>query len=846
MFKTALRNVLAHKGRLLMTALAVLLGTAFVAGTLVFTDTAAGALKNSAKKDLSGIAVQITDHGQGGGVRGNAGSGSTALGAAQLAKLSRLPGVAGWKASVDGFAGVADKQGKLIGDGWSTTGANYPTGAAGSDDSLTLLAGAAPTAAGQIALDKATADKGGYHVGDTVRIAVNGPVLTPRLTGIVATRDGSVNSGGSLVLFDTATAQRLYAAPGFYQQIDLRAAPGTSQRQLLDEVDAVLPHGKGVEARTGQQLIDDQSKEIADATGSLNTALLAFAGIALFVGIFIIANTFTMLVAQRTRELALMRAIGASRRQVTRSVQLEALFIGLFAGVAGLVVGIGIAVGMRAALTGAGANLPSGPLVISPTTVAAALGVGVLVTLLAAWLPARRAAKIPPVAALASVDAPATQRGLLVRNLIGAALSALGVVLVAVGAAAGDSSGYAPLGAGAALTMIGLFVLTPLLSRPVIALSGPLLGRLFGVSGKLARQNAVRNPRRTAATASALTIGIGLITALTVVGFSMQTTIKSVTTSQLRGDYQVSMANRSSLDGSVARAVAKAPGVTAVSPIQRDYFRVAGTGAQISGVDPATVEQTVKVGAQPGAVAKLAEPDTVMVEESAAKAAHVAVGDRVASAIGTLTVVGTYPSNIYLEDATVSNATLAAHHRAADVKAVLVKTADGASDREQQAIVDALGQNPLIQVHDKQRLQDDFSSVITLAMNILYGLLSMAVVIAVLGVVNTLAMSVFERKREIGMLRAVGLDRVAVKRMVRLEAVVISLFGGVLGLAVGAFLAWAVGRTIHGSLAAYGTSLPWDRLGLFLLASGLVGLVAALWPARSAARLGMLQAIKSE
>lgn len=534
MFRTALRTVLAHKARLLMTVLAVMLGVSFVSGTLVFTDTIGDAFRKSSATSYRNVSVAIKD-------------GGVPLNEKLLDAVKDLPGTASATGSVSGFTAVADKKGKLIGDGWSTRGANY-AGAA----KYPVTKGHAPGTSSEVALDAKTAERAGYKVGDTIRMSVDGPVMTQTLAGIFTTDDGNVAAGGSLALFDTATAQTLFAKPGQYDEIDVKAAAGTSQSALRAQVLNILPtYAKDAEAVTGKKLADDEAKDISAGLSGFNNTLLAFAGIALFVGVFIIANTFTMLVAQRTKELALLRAVGASRRQVTRSVLIEAFLVGLAAAVAGFVLGVGIAAGMRSLLASTGATLPDGALVVQPGTVVAALVVGVGVTMLAAWLPARRAAKIPPVAAMGALHAPATVKGLVVRNTIGAVISAAGIALVLVATGMKDGANL-PMGGGAALLLIGVFVLTPLLSRPVIAAAGPLL-RPFGITGKLARQNSVRNPRRTAATASALMIGLTLITGLTVIATSMQSAIDKMATASLKADYQVTMANGTFLSPDVEK-----------------------------------------------------------------------------------------------------------------------------------------------------------------------------------------------------------------------------------------------------------------------------------------------------
>nr|WSW68837.1 FtsX-like permease family protein [Streptomyces sp. NBC_00995] len=842
MFRTALRNVLSHKARLLMTVLAVMLGVAFVSGTLVFTDTLGNAFRNQSAKSYDGIAVAVTTHAD----RSDEKSG--AVDAATLKRIQALDGVASATGRVDGFAGVADPDGKLIGNGWTNTGSNFSPGKDGQDAQYTFTDGSGPTAAGSVALDEDTAKKGEYEVGDTVRVATTGPVKEYTLSGVFTTEDGAVNAGGSLVLFDTPVAQRLFLRPGEFRDVTLTAAPGTSDQQLLTTVKPLLP--EGAEAKTGQVRADEQADQTESALSSLNNLLLAFAGVALFVGIFLIANTFTMLVAQRTKELALLRAVGASRRQVKRSVLLEAAVVGMIASVVGFALGLGLATGLRSAMSLIGGKIPAGPLVVAPLTVVAAFGVGVLITVLAAWLPARRAAKIPPVAAMNSQYAVATVKSLVLRNSIGGVITLLGGAAVVAGAAQAGSNGQLLIAGGAFLTLIGVIILIPLLSRPVIALVRPPLQRLFGVSGKLASQNAVRNPRRTGATASALAIGLTLVTGISVLGVTLGQAVDKVTTDNIKADYMVSMASGDALDESALTALEKAAGVTAVSPQQAVWLNVDGAGLSASGVTPGDVEKVLTVETRAGSLDSLGKGE-IAVSDKTAKSHGWKAGDSVPVTYeddekGELKVGALFKDNEFLSPVLIPRDVVAPHQGRADIREIWVKTDGGASAAHEQALVDALGDNPGMSVMDRKDIRDMFGGSINLAMNIMYGLLAMALIIAVLGVVNTLAMSVFERQQEIGMLRAIGLDRRKVKRMIRLEAVVISLFGAVVGIGLGVFLGWAIGQTVAAQIPQYVLVLPWGRIAVFLLLAGLVGVLAALWPARSAAKLNMLTAIKTE
>ncbi|GAB2737042.1 ABC transporter permease [Kitasatospora kifunensis] len=849
MYRTALRNVLAHKARLLMTALAVLLGTAFVAGTLVFTDTLGSALKSQNAKSFTDIAVSVSDDGavSNGYTRGIQKGVTSHLTEQTRQAIAALPGTAEARGVVSGFAGIADRKGALIGDGFSTTGTNYVPDTGGRDTRYPLAEGQGPQHPDELALDTKTAQKGGYRVGDTVRVAVNGPVLQLKLTGLLHVNDPRVTAGGSLAAFDTATAQRLYLTQGQFNEIDVRAKPGTDDQALLVQVRQLLPTGGNFTAQTGRELAAEQDREIAASTKSLSASLLVFAGISLFVGVFIIANTFSMLVAQRTKELALLRAIGASRRQITRSVLIEALLVGLLASAGGLLAGVGIADGLRAILNGPGqANLPDGPLIVALSTVASVLAVGVLVTVLAAWLPARRAGRIAPVAAMSNGDQPATQKSLVIRNTIGLVIGAAGSGLLVLGASSRDTD---TVGLGAGALLIGVFILTPLLSRPLIALLAPLLQRIYGSPAKLARENALRNPRRTAATASALTIGVTLITALTVVGASVNRAVDRAAGTDLKADYEVAMQNFAQLAPAVGPQIAATPGVSASSVLRQIPVQVGEDDRWITGVNPEAIGQLASLTATAGSLDALTKGQ-LLVDQRTAKDDGLSVGDTFTAtypdtSTGQLTIGGIVADNSAVSGLLAPDALIAPHSAGQGPDRVLVKGVHGADPALKQALKDATGGNPLISVKGQADLKKENRQMLSAALSIMYGLLGMSVVIAVLGVVNTMAMAVFERRREIGMLRAVGLDRRGVRRMVRLESLLIALLGGLLGVALGILTGWAGNRTISGSFKDLTTVVPPLPMLGFVAAAAVVGLLAALWPARRAARLDVLDSIRA-
>ncbi|MFE9253173.1 ABC transporter permease [Streptomyces sp. NPDC007088] len=862
MLRTALRNVFAHKARLIMTALAVMLGVAFVSGTLVFGDTVVQALRGASARNLEGVAVSVQAESH---TEGDAGPGegrTTALTGELADKVRALPGVASVRAVVNGTATLAAKDGRPLNadNTWQNLATNYAPDPdkGGRDGRYPLSAGRGPVSDGELALDRRTAERAGYSLGDTVRLATDGPALTKKLVGTVDTDDPRVTAGGTLALFDTRTAQRLFLRDGRFDELAVGSAPGTDERRLTERVRRVLP-GKGVEVTGGTRLAEEQAKRIAENTGALTQMLLVFAGIALFVGVFIIANTFTMLIAQRGRETALLRAVGASRRQVVRAVLVEAGLLGLGASAAGLALGLGIATALRPLLNAGGAGLPGGPLVVSPDTVLWSLVTGVGVTVLAAWLPARRAAGIAPVEALRTVDQAPRQRARVLRDTCGAVLTGAGVLtMLYLTTREGDKdTGLLIAMLGSALTLTGLIVLAPLLSRPLVSVAGAVTTRVFGITGKLAKENALRNPRRTAATASALMIGLTLITGLSVAGVSTDEALKEAATSGLTADYKVSDSGHQGIEPALDAKVAAVAGVAHTAPLASSSLDVRGEFTVLTGADPDRLGEVTDLTFTSGSLAALG-PGRVALSDELAERTGLSTGDTFegspgyGSETGTggkrrLTVAGVYEKTRVVGDTLGTLDDVLPHADGGTLDSILVKAAPGAStgalDRD---IRQALGDSPLVRVQNQEQLTKAESGAIDSMLNMMYGLLGMAVVIGVLGVVNTLAMSVVERTREIGLLRAIGLDGGGVRSMVRLESVVISLFGAVLGIGTGVFLAWTGGSLTGSSLPAYETVLPWARLGVFLLLGLAIGVLAAIWPARRAARLDVLGSITAQ
>ncbi|MER7824330.1 FtsX-like permease family protein [Streptomyces sp. NPDC096097] len=869
MLKTALRNVLAHKARLLLTVLAVTLGVAFVSGTLVFADSSTAAHRAAVSKDYADIAVTVTPKDPPPGTApadGSAGDEHATVLDDELArKLAGLPGVAAVRPSADGLATLNAADGAPLRTGriWAHRAGAYVPGADGKDARHPLAEGRAPRDGGEIAVDSGTAAAGRFRIGDEITLATDGPVMTKRLVGIVTTRDTRVTAGGTLALFDKATAQQLFASPGRYTSIDLSAAPGADAAELSRRVAALLPAGRA-EATTGTAQAAQQSVLVDTLTRGDEKLSLVFAGVALFIGSFLIVNTFTMLVARRTREIALLRAIGATRRQVVRSLLWEAVLLGLAASALGFLLGLGIASVLPRILSTTGEPLPRGPLVIGPLPVVAALAVGVGVTVLAAWLPSRKAARIAPVEAMRTAEQPPTAAASRVRGAAGALLLASGVGLLLSLAGAKDASEENLRSAmfGCALLVVAVIVLAPLLAVPVLRSSGRLTGRL-GITGHLAHRNALRDPRRTAATASALMVSTALVAGLSVIGHSTGQALDRQAAAGLSADYVISTHTSSvGIDPAAVQRVSATPGVRTATAVCDSTLFIGGGVRRISGIDPVAAPSVMKLDFVSGSLKDLG-PGRIALSRTLAHENGVRAGDRIGARIGgpgqdltPYTVVGVYEDNPTALDAL--GARTEVQEKAltpGSVQRVLVR-ADGDTDGDtgggsgggkgdgvKDRLRAATGNNPLLQVQDRQELVRQAAGSLTTLLTLTYGLLAIGGVIAALGIMNTLAMSVSDRTREIGVLRAIGMDRTGIRRMIRLESLTVAAFGTLLGLASGLFGAWTVGALTNGALKDYSLALPWGTLLLVCLISLVTGVVAAALPARHASALSPLEAV---
>lgn len=842
MVRAVLKGVLAHKLRLFLTAMAVVLGVSFVAGTFVLTDTINKTFDTLFTEISAGTDVSV---------RAASGFGEDApaetlrdtVPASVLDVVRRVPGVQAADGTVSGYAQFVDEAGKAV----TTTGA--PTlGFNWTDPDLsplTLRSGREPQRAGEVVVDAVTAKDHDFAVGDKVKVLFRGPTEDFTVVGITGFGEADNLAGATLAIFDEATAQRAFGKVGRFDSIEAKAAEGVSSLELRDRVKGAVP--PGVEVVTSQQVADEAADSVQQALGFFGTALLVFAGISLFVGGFIILNTFSILVAQRTRELALLRALGASRRQVMLSVIAEAFLVGLFASLVGLGLGVLVAIGLQSLLKAFGIDLPASGAVVQPRTIIASLLVGVGVTVLSSISPARKASRIAPMAALRGVGVE--QGGSLRRRSIaGAVVTALGAGGLLFGLFGG---GIALVGVGAALVFVGVALLSPLAAVPMARVIGAPFPRIAGMSGKLGRQNAMRNPRRTAATAAALTVGLGLVACVSVLAASIKSSAADIVDEYLAADYIVSTGNfLPSISTDLAPRLARQPELAAVSGLQTGEWRAQGQGRSIYGADPATVGQVLKLDVTGGDISGLARGE-ILVGEEELKDKGLQIGGTLPMTFARtgdreLRIAGTFAKNQLLGSYLVSTATFDANFTDRLDFVVLAKAREGTAPAQARAAVERVTADfPNVELRDQSEFKEQQEDQVNQILGLVTALLMLSIIIALFGIVNTLALSIFERTRELGLLRAVGMSRRQVRSMIRGESVIIAVLGAVLGLGVGVLFGYA----IVGVLDEEGIGkvvIPTGQLVSYVVLAGLAGVVAAVFPARRAARLDVLAAISHD
>lgn len=857
--KTSMRNFLAHKGRMALSAVAVLLSVAFVCGTLVFTDTMSTTFDKLFAATSSDVTVSPKSASDSGQTTSDDGK-PPVFPAAVADTVRAAQGVKSVEGAVSSTSVTVVDAAK---DSLSPSGGG-PTivGNWNANDARTMkiVSGSAPKGSGQVMVDADTVDKHHLKLGDEIGVISAVGTHTARVSGVVAFQ--VTNPGAAIFYLDTKTAQEaLVGRTGVYTAVNVTAASGVSDDQLKQNVTKALGGG-AYKVQTAKETADANRKSVGSLMGVLKYAMLGFAGIAFLVGIFLIINTFSMLVAQRTREIGLMRAIGSSRRQVNRSVLIEALLLGIVGSVLGVGAGVGIAVGLMKLMSAAGMNLSTDDLTIAWTTPVIGVALGVIVTVLAAYLPARRAGKVSPMAALRDAGAPADARSSLLRAVFGLLLTAgggYGLYLAGTAGKAGEGSLW--LGLGVVLSLLGFIVVGPLLASGVVRVLGAVLLRGFGPVGRMAERNALRNPRRTGATGAALMIGLALVACLSVVGSSMVASATDELDKSVGTDFIVGSDTGQLLTPQAVRAVKRTPGlshVTEYKSLKVDYTTPDGKllkDVDITAADPSYATDLRKETVA-GQLKDAYLPDSMSVHEKFAEEHGITLGSKIAVAFkgGTTTAHLTVRAITRSDDVIDSGAkytsiaTLAKYVPADKMPLdamVFASAKKGEQAGAYTALKSALHDYPQYKVRDqtdyKQALKDQIGQLL----NLIYGLLALAIIVAVLGVVNTLALSVVERTREIGLMRAIGLSRRQLRRMIRLESVVIALFGALLGLGLG--MGW--GATAQKLLALEGLTtleIPWPTITAVFVGSAFVGLFAALVPAFRAGRMNVLNAIATD
>ncbi len=854
MLGLSLRGIATRKLRTALTAFAVVLGVALVSGTYLLTDTIDKSFDEVFQTANEGVDVVVTPKRLFSASDQDAQSTiPSPLNAAVLERVRNAPGVELASGSVFLPGQIYDKDDEpLISTGApmfisDTTPKRF--------DPFVYVEGRQPRAPDEVSIDKSSANKAGFELGDMVALSGQGPQERFKLVGIAKFGEANSLGGAAVAVVTPAVAQRLLDLHDEYTTIQVAAQPGVTPPQLASDVRTALA-GEKVTVRTGEQQARSDSQDIKDQLGFLRTFLFVFAGISLFVGAFLIVNTFSITVAQRMREFALLRMIGANRRQVLRAVVGEAFLLGLFASTIGFLAGFVLAPALKGLISLFGGDLPTSGIVVETRTIVVSIVVGTLITLVAALGPAVRATRVPPIAALQDAASLPRGRSARWRTPIATAISLLGVALMLLGLFGSASGGDAAalIGAGAAVIFIGAGLLASHIVVPLALAVGLPLERLRGVSGRLARENATRNPRRTAATAASLMIGVALVGFITVFAAGLKASIGEVIDSGLKSELIAQSTNFQPLPAPATQTLADVEGVDVVSEVR--YSKAIATGAgkpQVSGIDPASADDVFNVKWTDGSPATLRSlgPTDATISKDWADKHDVQVGAQLhlttpTGARLTTTVRGIYDDARLFAELTLTNQVLARDFNVKGSAFLVATTSPGADADAVAARADkAVGaQYPSLEVLTKQGFVKDQEKQVNQLLALFYVLLALALVIALFGILNTLMLTIHERTRELGMLRAIGTSRRQVKQMVRYESVITALIGAVIGVVLGAIFAVLV--TIPLKSEGFTISIPIGSLILLLLVAAVFGVLAAIWPARRAAKLDILQALAYE
>ena len=859
MIRVALKGLLGRKTRAALTAIAIVLGVAMVSGTYILTDTIKAAFSTVFTRAYAHADAVIT----GKSAIGNQNNGSNnrtpppSLTGSLLARVRALPQVKLATGAISDEAGLVGRNGKVIARGGAPGLAFSYTPAGRHFTPLSLASGNWPSAPGEIDIDVETASKQHFAIGQEIGVVARGPEQQFRIAGTVKFGGVSSLGGATLAIFSLPTAQRIFNKPGQFDEIDIAAAPRVSPQQLLSAIRPLLP--ASAQVRTGQAQAQQATKDTSGFLSIFQDFLLAFGGVALFVGSFVIANTLSITIAQRTRELATLRTLGATRSQVLRSVMLEAFVIGVLASVVGLFLGLGLAKALNSLLVSFGIDLPQTSTVFKPRTVIVSMLVGVVITLLAALRPALRSTRVAPIAAVregavlppsrfarfGQAAATATLLGAAALMLIALFVSGLSTVARLLG-----------VGLGAVGIFLGISMLAPRLVPPLTRVLGWPATRFGGASGRLASGNSARNPSRTASTASALMIGLTLVTLVGVLAAGLKTRFQSSVNEVFVANYAVTATdNFTPISVASERALDRAPGVVAVSGVRAGDGKAFGGRINVTGVEP-NVTQVIKVTWEAGSAntPALLGSNGAFVSKSYASGGspsqQLHVGSPLAvttpgGAVLDLTVRGIFSppkGGSPYGDVTISTATFDRVYQNPQNLYVFVNTQGGATPANTRVLNTALSSFPDAKLQTKAQFTKNQLQGLTTLLNLLYVLLSLSILISLFGIVNTLVLTVFERTRELGMLRAVGMSRRQVRRMIRHESVITALLGGTFGIPLGVVLALVIGVAIK--YPAF--TIPVGTLVVFVIAAIIAGVIAAIIPARRAARLNVLAALQYE
>jgi putative ABC transport system permease protein len=843
MIRATWKSLLARRVRLFMSTFAIALGVAFVVGSLVFSAALSSGFTRLFGSSVGDVVVRPQ-----GSATLNGDPSTRTVPQSLVTRLEQVPGAARVDGNVQAIGVfVVGKDHKVVGGlGAPTYGISYSDAPAGHGiPGLTLLYGHPPHGPHQVVLDERTAQEAGYFIGEKVPIvtATHRAVLSKRLVGLAGYADNTSLAGATLTIFDVRTAQQLFLKGRHaFTNVWVTAQPGVSQTQLRNDVAQVLP--PKVRAVTGDDAADENASQVLRGVKFLRTFLLIFAAVALVVGAYLIVNTFSILVAQRSRELALLRAIGASRRQVSRSVLLEAFVLGLFGATVGLGLGMGLAYAIRWLIGLVGLDLGSQSLVLDTQAVVAGYATGVAVTMVAAWLPARRTGRIMPVQALGDVVA-LPESSIRWRFALGLALTAAGVAATLEGLFGSlPHSGYW-VGGGILAVLLGVTAAAPILCRPLLALARRAYALVFRAVGNLAGQNALRNTRRTTATASALMIGLALACTMSIIGASAKASVDDTIEKNFIGSYVVGSSFGQPFSPQVASRIGRVPGVSQVVRQRYAFIEAAGRRTAVTGVVPRQLS-TFGLDLQQGS------PDltgrSVLVNQRYAADHHLSVGDQVELGrlpVGhrTFTVTGTYATTPLVFDFVTSIANLRSAGFADSDNFLIVFTRPDAGDLL-RTLERTVADLPVVTVQDEHQFAEQQRAPIDQLVLMVDALLGLALVIAVLGIVNTLALSIIERTREIGLLRAIGLGRGQLRLMVTLESIVMAVLGAVLGVVLGVCFGVAMMDAVKDQGLEV-IAVPWTQLLVFLGLAVVIGVLAAVLPARRAARLDVLAAISA-